>query len=249
VPVPVSAQPPTSMPMAGLGEQTSATPVPQPATGRRGHGFAYAMAGVAATVIVAVAAVVLATKGSSPTTPAAASTQSANSVVKVSQAATTAAAAMPTASSAVTTAPASASPAATNVLSYVPGTYQVNQNTATDLLGNTVTVDSVTVAGDHSVSVKLTYMNNSGFATQWSCSNAVAGEATLSTASGGKVSSTGSDCTKDPSKTENLPAGGTIDSEEYFASAPPGTGDWTFAIDSEPEFVGSTEQGFSIPTS
>jgi len=235
---------PTPIPGNAFNGQTPPPLPPQPVTRRRRSVFAYGTAAAAVVVIAVVALVVLHTNGSSPSGQA--SSQSSSNSAPPSASASTAGTASATATS---TASATSTANAAAVLNYRPGTYQVNQIAATDLLGNTVTVGSVTVADNHSVSVKLIYTNNSGSATQWSCAGSTVGEATLNTASGGQISSSSSDCTQDPSKTWNMPAGGTVDSVEYFASAPPGTGDWNFAIDSEPEFVGSTQQGFTIPTS
>lgn len=233
----------------------SAAPHPEPGADRpRRHLFAYLTAG-AAVVVIAVVALIVASPGSHPSSPVASGSSTAQASASASTSAPTADATTADAS-ASTSADPSATPTVStsasipaDVLSYRPGTYTVNQTAATDLLTNTVTVDSVTVAADHSVSVKLTYKNNSGIGTEWSCAGTQVGDATLATASGGSIKSDSSDCTKDLSKTWNMPAGGTIDSTEYFASAPPGTGAWTFAIDSEPEFVGSTAQGFTVPTS
>ena len=233
---------PTPTPGNGLAGPASNPPAP---TQRRRLGFAYATAGAAVAVIVVVALVVLLTNRSPLSSPTAAGSTNASATAT---AAASTAAASTTPTSAASTASTTAAADTASVLNYRPGTYKVNQVAATDLLGNTATVASVTVASDHTVSVKLVYTNNSGFATQWTCDGSAVGEATLQTASGGKTASTGSDCTKDPSETWNMPAGGTVDSVEYFASAPPGTGAWTFAINSSSEFVGST-QAFTIPTS
>ncbi|HTJ70747.1 MAG TPA: serine/threonine-protein kinase [Actinospica sp.] len=132
---------------------------------------------------------------------------------------------------------------------YKPGTYAVNQQLAADLFDNTVTLDSITVNGDGSVSAKLTY--TAAIDGEWTCSGAKAGESAME--AGDKVLdySTGSDCTKELSKIWSMTAGETISQSEYFASAPTGGGTWSFAIDSgvdgTTEFAGSVS-GISIPT-
>ena len=133
---------------------------------------------------------------------------------------------------------------------YKPGTYSVNQQVAVDALGDTVNVKSVTVNDDGTVSVKLTY--TASIASEWGCGGAKAGEATLQIGEGDTDSSTGSDCTKDPSKTWSLDAGQSFSGSEYFASAPTGDGAWTFSMttattDGVTEFQGSVSD-ISIPT-
>jgi hypothetical protein len=133
---------------------------------------------------------------------------------------------------------------------YKPGTYSVNQEVATDILGDTVNVDSVTVDNDGTVSVKLTY--TAVIASEWGCAGSKAGEATLQIDDGDTDSSTGSDCTRDPSKTWNMGAGQSFSGSEYFASAPTGDGSWTFSMTTATpegitEFQGSVSD-ISIPT-
>jgi len=133
---------------------------------------------------------------------------------------------------------------------YKPGTYSVNQQVASDILGDTVNVDSVTVDNDGTVSVKLTY--TAVIASEWGCASSKAGEATLQIDDGDTDSSTGSDCTKDPSKTWNMSASQSFSGSEYFASAPTGDGTWTFSMTTATpegitEFQGSVSD-ISIPT-
>jgi hypothetical protein len=133
---------------------------------------------------------------------------------------------------------------------YKPGTYSVNQRVATDLLDNTVDVDSVTVEDNGTISVKLTY--TASIASEWGCGGSKAGEATLQIGDGDADPSTGSDCTKDPSKTWSLNAGQSFSGSEYFASAPTGDGSWTFSMmtatpEGVTEFQGSVSD-ISIPT-
>ena len=133
---------------------------------------------------------------------------------------------------------------------YKPGTYSVNQQVASDILGDTVNVDSVTVDNDGTVSVKLTY--TAVIASEWGCAGSKAGEATLQIDDGDADSSTGSDCTRDPSKTWNMSAGQSFSGSEYFASAPTGDGTWTFSMTTATpegitEFQGSVSD-ISIPT-
>jgi serine/threonine protein kinase len=138
----------------------------------------------------------------------------------------------------------------TGTAQYKPGTYPVNQSVATDLIGDTVSLVSITVNADGTVTAQLSY--TASISGEWTCSAAQPGEATLSTGSGPSDVSTASDCTKDPSKTWNLAAGQSVGGVEYFAHPPAGSGDWSFGIDSKtvddvPEFQGSAS-GISIPT-
>ncbi|HEX4789938.1 MAG TPA: serine/threonine-protein kinase [Actinospica sp.] len=138
----------------------------------------------------------------------------------------------------------------TSVAHYRPGTYKVNQTVATDLLGDTVSLISITVDGDGTVSALLSYTD--AVPGEWTCAAAKPGEATLSTDSGADDASTASDCTKDPGKTWYLSAGQSASGAEYFGHAPAGAGDWTFSmnsltVDDVPEFQGSVS-GISIPT-
>jgi serine/threonine protein kinase len=131
-----------------------------------------------------------------------------------------------------------------SVLSYQPGTYQVNQQAAVDLFEDTVTLDSVTVAADGSVSVQLTYTD--ALPGQWTCSEETADEASLQIESDAADVSVSNDCTKDPSKTWYMKTGQTTNGAMYFSRAPEGTGPWTFSLDTE-EFQGDVS-GISIPT-
>jgi len=163
-----------------------------------------------------------------------------------------------TSAAAVTTTPASSTTPTTSTTSastggavnYKPGTYSVNQQVAVDLLGDTVTVASITVNSDGSVSVKLTYTD--AYPGEWTCAYAKAGETALQIGDGATDSSTGSDCTKDLGKTWYMNAGESASGSEYFAHAPEGSGAWTFSmdtvtVDDVPEFEGSVS-GIDIPT-
>lgn len=209
-------------------------PAPAPARSRKGF-YALLAVGGAAVMAGAIATVLLVDHGSNNTNNNATGSTSA-AVTKSSSASATAA----TTSSDPTGATAS----------YKPGTYTVNQLIATDLLGNTVTVSSVTVNGDGTVSVKLTYTD--AYAGEWGCLASKPGEATLQIGSGAQDSSTASDCTKDPTKTWYMSVGQTANGSEYFASAPAGSGSWTFSmdtlsVDGVTEFQGSVSN-ISIPT-
>lgn len=160
-------------------------------------------------------------------------------------------------STAASTDPATDSPSATGqsstgaaAVSYEPGTYDLNQQVATDLLGDTIVLDSITVNSDGSVSAELTYFDN--YSGEWTCAAAKPGEATLSIATGADDPSTGSDCTKDPTKTWYMSAGQSAVGHEYFAAPPAGDGSWTFGFDSVTiegitEFQG-TVSNIQIPT-
>ena len=132
---------------------------------------------------------------------------------------------------------------------YKPGTYSVNEQLATDLFDNSVTLASITVNNDGTVSAKLSF--TAAIDGEWTCSGAKAGETAME--AGGKVLdySTGSDCTRNPTKTWEMTVGETVSESEYFASAPTGGGTWSFAIDSgvdgTTEFAGSVSN-ISIPT-
>ena len=132
-----------------------------------------------------------------------------------------------------------------SVLNYAPGTYTVNQVAATDEFGDTVTLDSLTVAGDGDVTAKVTYTDEDP--GEWTCAYETADEASLAINSDATDASTGNSCTQDPSKTWYMTEGQQISSLMYFSQAPVGSGDWTFNIDTL-EFQGSVS-GISIPTS
>jgi len=143
------------------------------------------------------------------------------------------------------------SSAASGVLNYTPGTYNVGKLVATDLLGDTVTLASITVNSDGTVNANLTYTD--AYAGEWTCSAAKPGETSLVTVSGAEDASTGSTCTKDLSKTWYMAVGQSISDTEYFAQAPSGSGTWSFSIDSydaagTAEFVGGATD-ITIPTS
>lgn len=214
-----------------------------PARSRKGF-IALLTVGGAAVMAAALTAVLLwahgqgnQTNNASANTTSAAATQSTTAVAD-----TTSAASSPSSTTTGSTGSGS--------VSYKPGTYSVNKEVATDLLGDTVTVTSVTVNDDGSVSVKLTYTD--AYAGEWTCAYAKAGETTLQIGDGETDSSTGSDCTKDPTKTWNMDEGETVSGSEYFAQAPQGSGPWTFTMDTLtveeiPEFQGSVS-GITIPT-
>jgi serine/threonine protein kinase len=132
-----------------------------------------------------------------------------------------------------------------SVLSYVPGTYKVNQQVAEDDIGNTVTLDSITVASNGDVSVKTTTTDESQ-AGEWTCAYETADEDSLSIDSSATDTSTGNTCTEDPDKTWDMNVGDQVSSFAYFSQAPVGSGDWTFSLDTI-EFQGSVS-GISIPT-
>ena len=132
-----------------------------------------------------------------------------------------------------------------SVLSYVPGTYKVNKQVAVDGLGNTVTLDSITVASNGDVSVKTTTADESE-AGHWTCAYETADEDSLSIDSSATDTSTGNSCTEDPTKTWYMNVGDQVSSIAYFSQAPVGNGDWTFSLDTF-EFQGSVS-GISIPT-
>ena len=131
-----------------------------------------------------------------------------------------------------------------SVLSYAPGTYSVNQTVATDELGDTVTLDNITVAGNGAVTAKVTYTDE--YAGEWTCAYETADEASLAIDSDATDTSTGNSCTQDPSKTWYMSVGQQVSSFMYFSQPPVGSGDWTFSMDTD-EFQGSVS-GISIPT-
>jgi hypothetical protein len=129
-------------------------------------------------------------------------------------------------------------------LTYKAGTYTVNQQVAEDLLGDTVTLNTVTVNGDGTVSVKITYTD--AYPGEWTCANETADEASLAIDSDATDVSAGNDCTKNPAKTWYMSTGQTISGSMYFSQPPEGSGPWTFSLDTE-EFQGDVS-GISIPT-
>ena len=132
-----------------------------------------------------------------------------------------------------------------SVLNYAPGTYTVNQQVATDKLGDYVTLDSVIVASDGQVSLRVTY--TAEVAGEWTCANDTAAESTLWIDSDETDISTGNTCTQDPSETWYMSMGQQITIAVYFSQAPVGSGAWTYSLD-ENEFQGSVS-GISIPSS
>jgi serine/threonine protein kinase len=131
-----------------------------------------------------------------------------------------------------------------SVLSYAPGTYTVNQQVASDEFGDTVTLDSITVASDGNVSARVTYTDE--YAGEWTCAYETADEASLAIEANEADSSDGNSCTQDPSRTWYMTVGQQVSSLMYFSQAPVGSGDWTFSLDTI-EFQGSVS-GISIPT-
>ena len=130
------------------------------------------------------------------------------------------------------------------VLNYQPGTYKVDEQMAEDLLGNTVTLASITVGGNGSVTAKITTTDEQS--GTWTCAYETADEYSLQIDSDASDVSTGNDCTRDPSKTWYMSKGQSINSNVYFSQAPEGSGDWTFSMDTD-EFQGSVSD-ISIPT-
>jgi serine/threonine protein kinase len=131
-----------------------------------------------------------------------------------------------------------------SVLAYEPGTYTVNQQVAVDSNGNTVTLDSVVVASNGEVSVRLTY--TSEISGEWTCADDTAAESSLAIDSDETDTSAGNTCTEDPSKTWYMSMGQQIAISVYFSQAPVGSGDWTYNLDTQ-EFRGSVS-GIDIPT-
>jgi len=131
-----------------------------------------------------------------------------------------------------------------SALSYKPGTYSVNQQVAADAYDDTVTLSTVTVNSDGSVTVKLTYTDE--YPGEWTCAFETADEASLQIDSDATDVSTGNDCTKDPSRSWYMSTGQSISANTYFSQAPEGSGTWTFSLDTD-EFQGSVT-GVSIPT-
>lgn len=217
--------------------------------GIRSHRNFYALVGAAGAVVMAgaVVAVLLPANGGGSPNPSPTGT---HNLAADGSSTTTATAAQDTSTASADASDTDAASSDGGVLHYTPGTYAVNQQVATDLLDDTVTLKSVTVNADGTVAVKLSYTD--GVAGEWTCSTAKAGEATLDTESNIDDSSTSSDCTKDPGKTWYMKPGQSVEGSEYFALAPAGDGDWTFTlssdtIDNVPEFQGSVS-GIKIPT-
>ncbi|MBR7830842.1 protein kinase [Actinospica sp. MGRD01-02] len=226
-------------------------PVPTPTPARSRTGF-YALLAAAGAVVMAgaIAGVLLLDHGKNGSSNSANGGTTGVAVVHSSSAATDSATDSATSDTATGATDSSTSGSDSGSTTYKPGTYGVDQQIAVDLLGDTVDVDSVTVNNDGSVAVKLTY--TSAVSGTWSCGGSKAGEATLQIGDNGEDSSTASDCTKAPSKTWDMNAGQTFSGSEYFASAPAGSGSWTFSMDTATtegitEFQGSVSD-ISIPT-
>jgi len=130
------------------------------------------------------------------------------------------------------------------VLSYKPGTYSENQQIAADAFNDTVTLSSITVNSDGSITVKLTYTDEEP--GDWTCAYETADEASMQINSDATDVSTGNDCTKDPDYTWYMSTGQSVSANTYFSQAPEGSGTWTFTLDND-EFKGSVS-GISIPT-
>jgi hypothetical protein len=131
-----------------------------------------------------------------------------------------------------------------SALSYKPGTYSVNQQIASDLLGDTVTLDSITVDGNGDVTAEVTTPTKSpasGRARTRARTRRRCRSARRATDASGST-----DCTKDPSKTWYMTTGQHINSGIYFSQPPTGSGAWTFSLNTD-EFQGSVS-GISIPT-
>jgi serine/threonine protein kinase len=245
-----SAQPPYRQPIAYTPTPPSdfaalhGMPAPAPAVSRDRKGF-LALVGVGGALVMAgaITAVLLVDRGGN-------SSQNTGSggTGSVSVTHTTSANAIEATTSASSTSGSSSS-ANGGSTSYKPGTYTVDQQLAADLFDNTVTLSSITVNGDGTVSAKISF--TAAIDGEWTCSGAKAGETAME--AGDKVLdySTGSDCTKNSTKTWEMTIGETVSESEYFTSAPTGGGTWSFAIDSgvdgTTEFAGSVT-GISIPT-
>jgi hypothetical protein len=234
-PLPPPLAPPIARTPAADFAERMRPPSRPAAGGSRKTFFAAVAAGGAVVMTGAVVTVLLLAHGGSPNP---ASSQTSSSSQKL------AAGTSPTATD-------ETSAAATGVLNYKAGTYNVGQLVATDLLGDTVTLASITVNSNGTVAANLTYTD--AYAGQWTCSAAKPGETSLVTVSGAQDASTGSTCTKDLSKTWYMAVGQSISDTEYFAQAPSGSGPWSFSIDSydtagTAEFVGGVTN-ITIPTS
>jgi len=203
-------------------------PVPPARDSRRGGPLVAAGAAGALTVIGAVAvAVALARHGSAPPEAQNASSHSA-----------------PASSSAASSASAdSTGAAASGAVSYRPGTYTEDLRLAEDAFGNTVTLQSIIVNRNGTVEAKIFY--TAGIASEWTCAFSTAREATLNTPNGTTDPSTGSDCTRDLTRTLYLMPGQTMSNTEYFAHAPDGTRPWTMTLNQR-AFKGSVS-GINIP--
>jgi serine/threonine protein kinase len=235
-------------PPGNFGAPHGMPPAPVPARGRRGFLTAVIVGG-AVVMVGAIMAVLLVNKANGSarnndasggsTSPAVTHVATANGL-----AATTGASATPSDSGT-----SDSETDTSDAVSYKPGTYPVNQQLATDLLGNTVTLDSITVNSDGSVSAKLSF--TASMDAEWTCSGAKAGEAALEADDKVLDYSTGSDCTRYATRSWAMTSGETVSESEYFASAPTGGGSWSFAIDSgadgTTEFSGAVTD-ISIPT-
>jgi serine/threonine protein kinase len=210
-----------------------------PAKSSQKRFFAAVGAGGTVVLVGAVVAAVMLTKNSDGAPP---STRQSQSQTRSQTA---------TAQNAAGTGSPTTAASPTGAASYKPGTYDLNQMVATDLLGDTIMLDSITVNSDGSISAALIYTDE--YPGEWTCAAAKPGEATLSIATGPDEPSTASDCTKDPTKTWYMTAGQTVVGHEYFAAPPVGDGSWTFGFDSVTiegitEFSGSVSN-IQIPTS
>jgi serine/threonine protein kinase len=234
-PLPPPLMPPLARtPAADFAERMG--PQPRPAAGgsRKTFYAAVAAGGVVVMTGAVVTVLLLANGGSSNATTSHTSSSSQHLAAGTSPTATN-----------------GSSSAASGVLDYKPGTYDVGRLVATDALGDTVTLASITVNTDGTVTANLTYTD--AYAGEWTCSAAKDGETSLVTVAGAEDASTGDTCTRDLSKTWYMAVGQSISDTEYFAQAPSGSGSWSFSIDSydttgTPEFVGGITD-ITIPTS
>jgi hypothetical protein len=240
--------PPAAAPAQDFAAARGGTPA---RASKKGFFTAVGLGGVV-VLVGAILAVVLLANGNGAPSPN--TTHSGRAVGATTQ--KIAAGASPPAASADSTSAApsptaSASSADEGVGSYRPGVYPVNQFLAKDYNGDTVSLTSITVDDDGSLSAQLTYV--SAVSGSWTCAAATPGQAQLSIGSGPIDSSTGSTCTKDPTKTMWEDAGDGFVLSQYFSGPPAGGGPWTFAFSSANtsgaiEFQG-TYSGIQIPTS
>ena len=258
-PRPEGPQPQYAAPQPGYGPRAASTnpndfvalhgptplPPPPPANRSRKGFFALLGIGGAAVMAAAIAAVLIVGSRSDGTSNSASGGTGASGHAAAETSAVTTPA---DTSSPEDTDSASSSASATSsdssVLNYKPGTYSVNQQVASDDFDDTVTLDSVTVNNDGSITVKLVYTDEEP--GEWTCAFETADEASMQIDSDATDVSSGDDCTKDPSRTWYMSEGQSVSANTYFSQAPEGSGDWTFSLDTE-EFQGSVD-GISIPT-
>lgn len=240
-PAPAYRTPVASTPAGDFSQLHGGTPPPPVRRSRAGF-IAAVTVGAAVVMAGAVFAVVLLANGHDNPSNTGSGTTSSHSLA-AAETSTSVASPSLSASSASPNA-SDSSTGDSGVLQYQAGTYAEHKLIDTDLTGNTIELTSITVKSDGSVSALLTYTAASS--GQWTCALSKAGEATLSIGDGTTDSSTGNDCTKDPTKTWNMTAGQTFSGSEYFSQAPAGNGDWTFSFDDGIEFQGSVDS-INIP--